>query len=91
MATKQSGVRAAGVTAVIGAGPHGLAATAHLRAAGLDVRMFGEPLEFWQRHMPAGMLLRSRKAHRRRLTRSGRSCGSWSGRGMTPRPWPSAC
>jgi NADPH-dependent 2,4-dienoyl-CoA reductase/sulfur reductase-like enzyme len=45
--------------AVIGAGPYGLAATAHLRATpGLDVRVFGEPMSFWQR-MPAGMQLRS--------------------------------
>jgi cation diffusion facilitator CzcD-associated flavoprotein CzcO len=45
--------------AVLGAGPYGLAAAAHLRAAGLAVRVFGEPMEFWERHMPAGMLLRS--------------------------------
>jgi cation diffusion facilitator CzcD-associated flavoprotein CzcO/predicted ATP-grasp superfamily ATP-dependent carboligase len=44
---------------VIGAGPCGLAATAHLRAAGVPTRCFGEPLEAWRDHMPAGMLLRS--------------------------------
>lgn len=44
---------------VIGAGPHGLAAVAHLRAAGIPTRMFGEPLGFWRETMPAGMLLRS--------------------------------
>lgn len=44
---------------VIGAGPHGLAATAHLRAAGLPVRTFGEPMTFWRETMPAGMFLRS--------------------------------
>jgi thioredoxin reductase len=44
--------------AVLGAGPHGLAATAHLRRAGEEVRIFGEPMSFW-RTMPAGMLLRS--------------------------------
>jgi pyridine nucleotide-disulfide oxidoreductase len=44
--------------AVLGAGPYGLAAAAHLRAAGLDIRVFGEPMSFW-RGMPAGMLLRS--------------------------------
>jgi FAD-dependent urate hydroxylase len=44
--------------AVIGAGPHGLAATAHLRRAGVAVRVLGEPMSFW-RGMPAGMLLRS--------------------------------
>jgi hypothetical protein len=46
--------------AVIGAGPYGLSATAHLRAVkGLDVHAFGEPMSFWQRNMPLGMLLRS--------------------------------
>jgi len=44
---------------VIGAGPHGLAAIAHLRAAGIPTRAFGEPLAFWRGTMPAGMLLRS--------------------------------
>jgi hypothetical protein len=44
--------------AVLGAGPHGLAAAAHLRRAGQEVRVFGEPMSFW-RTMPAGMLLRS--------------------------------
>ncbi len=46
--------------AVIGAGPYGLSATAHLRTVkGLDVHTFGEPMSFWQRNMPDGMLLRS--------------------------------
>src|SRR2546430_17410097 len=46
--------------AIVGAGPYGLSAAAHLRAAnGLDVRVFGEPMSFWERHMPQGMLLRS--------------------------------
>jgi hypothetical protein len=45
---------------ILGAGPYGLAAGAHLRAIpGLDVRVFGEPMEFWKAHMPEGMLLRS--------------------------------
>ena len=44
--------------AVVGAGPYGLSAAAHLRRAGLDVRVFGHPMSFW-RSMPAGMLLRS--------------------------------
>lgn len=43
---------------VIGAGPYGLTAAAHLRAAGLNVRIFGEVMSFW-RSMPKGMLLRS--------------------------------
>lgn len=46
--------------AVIGAGPYGLSATAHLRTIkGLDVQTFGEPMSFWERNMPVGMLLRS--------------------------------
>ncbi len=46
--------------AIVGAGPYGLSATAHLRQVkGLDVRLFGEPMAFWERHMPEGMLLRS--------------------------------
>jgi FAD-dependent urate hydroxylase len=44
---------------VIGAGPYGLAAGAHLKAAGLRVRVFGEPMDFWATKMPQGMLLRS--------------------------------
>ena len=44
---------------VIGAGPYGLSAAAYLRAAGLEARIFGEPMAFWQKQMPAGMCLRS--------------------------------
>jgi hypothetical protein len=44
--------------AIIGAGPYGLAAAAHLRRRGVDARIFGEPMSFW-RTMPVGMLLRS--------------------------------
>jgi FAD-dependent urate hydroxylase len=43
---------------VIGAGPYGLAATAHLRRAGIDATNFGPPMSFWQT-MPRGMFLRS--------------------------------
>jgi cation diffusion facilitator CzcD-associated flavoprotein CzcO len=46
---------------VIGAGPNGLAVAAHLRDAGIETMSFGEPLESWSGHMPAGMLLRSRR------------------------------
>jgi hypothetical protein len=46
--------------AIIGAGPYGLSATAHLRTVkGLDVHTFGQPMSFWQHNMPVGMLLRS--------------------------------
>src|SRR5277367_2078648 len=44
---------------VIGAGPYGLSAAAYLRAAGVETRVFGEPMSFWQKQMPAGMCLRS--------------------------------
>ncbi len=46
---------------VIGAGPYGLSVAAHLIRAGVNVRVFGEPMESWSKHMPAGMLLRSRR------------------------------
>ena len=46
--------------AIIGAGPYGLAAAAHLaQIKGLTVSIFGEPMGFWRTAMPAGMLLRS--------------------------------
>jgi thioredoxin reductase len=45
--------------AVVGAGPYGLSAGAYLKAKGLTVRVFGEPMDFWANKMPAGMLLRS--------------------------------
>ena len=45
--------------AIVGAGPYGLAAAAHLRAAGVETRIFGEPMSFWRSNMPHGMKLRS--------------------------------
>src|SRR5438094_6133263 len=45
--------------AIIGAGPYGLAAAAHLRAVGVETCIFGRVMEFWQNQMPHGMLLRS--------------------------------
>jgi FAD-dependent urate hydroxylase len=45
--------------AIIGAGPYGLAVAAHLRAANVPIRVFGQSLSFWRNHMPKGMLLRS--------------------------------
>ena len=45
--------------AIVGAGPYGLAVAAHLRAANVSFRIFGDALSFWRKHMPAGMLLRS--------------------------------
>jgi cation diffusion facilitator CzcD-associated flavoprotein CzcO len=45
--------------AIIGAGPYGLAAAAHLRAACIETQVFGKAMEFWENQMPEGMLLRS--------------------------------
>lgn len=44
---------------VVGAGPYGLAAAAHLSGAGLQTHVFGDPMSFWREQMPKGMLLRS--------------------------------
>ena len=38
--------------AVIGAGPYGLSAAAQLKARGIDFRIFGQPMIFWQRMLP---------------------------------------
>ncbi|MER5790025.1 FAD-dependent oxidoreductase [Streptomyces sp. NPDC001980] len=48
--------------AVIGAGPFGLSTAAHLRARGVPVRVFGDPMVSWRDHMPAGMILKSTPA-----------------------------
>ncbi|MCX5060711.1 MULTISPECIES: NAD(P)-binding domain-containing protein [unclassified Streptomyces] len=48
--------------AVIGAGPFGLSTAAHLRARGIPVRVFGDPMVSWRDHMPVGMLLKSTPA-----------------------------
>lgn len=45
--------------AIIGAGPYGLSTAAHLKAHGVDFRIFGRPMEFWLKHMPKGMHLKS--------------------------------
>lgn len=44
--------------AIVGAGPYGLSAAAHLRAAGVNVHVLGNEMSSW-RDMPRGMLLRS--------------------------------
>lgn len=46
-------------TAIVGAGPYGLSAAAHLRARDVPIHMFGEDMEFWENQMPVGMFLRS--------------------------------
>lgn len=45
--------------AIIGAGPYGLSLAAHLAPSRRSVRIFGEPMSFWSKHMPAGMCLKS--------------------------------
>src|ERR1019366_2627764 len=45
--------------AVIGAGPYGLSIAAHLRAQGVDFRIFGRPMDTWRSNMPKGMRLKS--------------------------------
>jgi hypothetical protein len=44
---------------VVGAGPYGLSIAAHLRRAGVGVRIFGDRMASWRHHMPAGMYLKS--------------------------------
>src|SRR2546428_7032256 len=44
---------------VVGAGPYGLSAAAHVAGRGLTVGVFGKTLELWRKSMPKGMLLRS--------------------------------
>ncbi|MFF0226023.1 FAD-dependent oxidoreductase [Streptomyces sp. NPDC004629] len=48
--------------AVIGAGPFGLSTAAHIKARGIPVRVFGDPMASWRDHMPAGMLLKTTPA-----------------------------
>jgi thioredoxin reductase len=45
--------------AIVGAGPYGLSLAAHLRAQGVEFRIFGQPMDSWSEHMPKGMLLKS--------------------------------
>ena len=45
--------------AIVGAGPYGLSLSAHLAAAGIDHRIYGDPMASWRDNMPAGMLLKS--------------------------------
>jgi thioredoxin reductase len=45
--------------AIIGSGPYGLSAAAHLKARGVDFRIFGHPMSTWLNHMPKGMRLKS--------------------------------
>ncbi|GGQ24204.1 thioredoxin reductase [Actinomadura coerulea] len=44
---------------IAGAGPYGLSTAAYLQNLGLDVRVIGEPMRFWDANMPLGMYLKS--------------------------------
>lgn len=44
---------------IIGAGPYGISIAAHLRSVGVDLRIFGKPMDRWQNQMPKGMFLKS--------------------------------
>ncbi len=44
---------------IIGAGPFGLSMAAEAKERGIPHIVLGEPMSFWRRHMPAGMVLRS--------------------------------
>lgn len=44
---------------MVGAGPYGLSTAAHALRRGIETVVLGEPMGFWRRNMPQGMLLRS--------------------------------
>jgi cation diffusion facilitator CzcD-associated flavoprotein CzcO len=44
---------------IIGARPYGLSIAAHLKARGMDFRIFGSPMQTWLTNMPKGMRLKS--------------------------------
>ncbi|MWK35086.1 SidA/IucD/PvdA family monooxygenase [Actinomadura sp. J1-007] len=44
---------------VVGAGPYGLSVAAHLKGRGVQTRIIGVPMRFWQENMPEGMFLKS--------------------------------
>ncbi|WP_375447140.1 NAD(P)-binding domain-containing protein [uncultured Fibrella sp.] len=46
-------------TLIIGAGPFGLGLASYLQQRRHEYQLVGKPMEFWEQHMPKGMLLRS--------------------------------
>lgn len=44
---------------VVGAGPFGLAISAHLRSRGVEHTIVGRPMNTWRAHMPLGLFLKS--------------------------------
>jgi len=45
--------------AIIGPGPYGLSLAAHLKARGVEFRIFGKPMDTWRTQMPQDMRLKS--------------------------------
>jgi cation diffusion facilitator CzcD-associated flavoprotein CzcO len=56
---REAGERDRNDVVIVGAGPYGLSLAAHLRARGVDFRIFGSPMDMWRKHMPKGMCLKS--------------------------------
>ncbi|MGX8904206.1 FAD-dependent oxidoreductase [Streptomyces netropsis] len=85
---------AGGPVVVIGAGPYGLSVAAHLRAASVPVRIFGEVMGSWRHAMATGMFLKSTPAatdlsapaSRARLTDFCREAGEEELTELTPIP-----
>lgn len=44
---------------IVGAGPYGLSIGAYAKYLGLDIRIIGRPMQFWDEHVPEGVLLKS--------------------------------
>ena len=73
--------------AIIGAGPFGLSAGAHLRELGS--RVFGKPMQTWRESMPDGMLLRSAWEETSLSAPDGRgSLSEWAEANTQPRVEP---
>ena len=59
MPERSLGVTAMIDVAIVGAGPYGLSIASHLKARGIEHRIFGEPMRTWRTEMPQGMFLKS--------------------------------
>jgi lysine/ornithine N-monooxygenase len=46
--------------AIIGSGPYGISLAAHAQETGLDYKLFGYPMDFWQNKMPPEMFIRTK-------------------------------
>jgi len=52
---------ASNTVVIVGAGPYGLSAAAHMLHAGLKPYVIGRPMAFWKEQMPKKMILRSKQ------------------------------